>query len=132
MIPNATILKVDIDHKPLNRRAFDHRVVMLAKTLGAPWARVTIHATRKGSHATITLLQTRLAPGEIIASQLYLGSDPARELFNLGRVTHGETKGWNVLFCAKWKHGAQISKENRPRSYSLQIGGGKQCPQTRN
>lgn len=117
----TAILKVDIDTKPFKRKAFDQRVIMLCKELGASYAIVQLAATRKGTHARVHV-DADLKPAEVVAAQLYLGSDPARELFNLGRIYRKELDDWNVLFIAKWKGDKKISEEKSLRDYTIKIG----------
>lgn len=118
-----TILKIDIDTKPFKRRAFDHDVVMLAKELGVKTSTIALKSTRKGTHAVVILHDIKLKDELIVASQLYLGSDKARELFNIGRIERGETDSWNVLFSSKWKNNQRISKETNVRRYIIKTEG---------
>lgn len=119
---NPSIIKVDIDKKPFNRRSFDHKVMMLAKELEAKDAIVHLWSTKRGTHAIIHIGRIVFKPEIIVACQLFLGSDPARELFNIGRIHRREFLGWNVLFKAKWKKGKLVGKEYNHRSYIIKIG----------
>ncbi len=121
------ILKVDIDKKPFKRKEFDRGVMMLGKELGATLASVSLSATQRGTHATVELWDIELKPEEIVACQLYLGSDRARELFNIGRVHRKELHIWNVLFRAKWKSGKKVSREKPARIYIIKIGEVAKC-----
>lgn len=113
-----TILKIDIDKKPFNRTAFNKKILALASELNETFVVVQLDATKRGTHAKIKF-ETELSNELIVACQLYLGSDPARELFNIGRLHRGEKEGWNVLFKCKWKQGKKISQETKPRIYNL-------------
>lgn len=56
--------------------------------------------TRRGWHVALKINRD-LYPAEIVAFQAILGSDPARETFNLARVLSGMAEGskrWNLLF----------------------------------
>ena len=55
----------------------------------------------RGWHARIGL-NRRLSSAAIVALQFALGSDPAREGYNLFRVTRGAApRDWNLLFRRK-------------------------------
>lgn len=60
------------------------------------------HKTARGWHLTVQW-NRKLGPGETVALQLLLGSDPDRELFNLSRLLRGggRSKRWNLLFERK-------------------------------
>jgi hypothetical protein len=78
------VLRVDLDRDRLPARLYQ-------RTVGAlRWLRVrptllVIERTRRGWHLKIRLSR-RMAPASIVALQAILGSDPAREVFNLRRV----------------------------------------------
>lgn len=115
-----TILKVDIDKKPFNRREFNNKLFSLGKELNQKQILVKLSSTKRGTHIE-ALIDSELSDEIIVACQLYLGSDPARELFNIGRLYRGEKQGWNVLFKVKWQKGKEISRETNPRIYYLII-----------
>lgn len=64
------------------------------------WARYD--RTARGWHVIIRWNRD-LTPGETVALQLLLGSDPKRERFNLGRILAGggANSRWNLLFSRK-------------------------------
>lgn len=114
------ILKIDHDARPFPRRDFDRRVMLLAKELGAKRADIALAKTARGTHAYIYLDGVELTDAEIVAAQLYLGSDRHRELFNLGRV-HRQERGWNVLFNRKWRGEHLVGAETQRRAYTINI-----------
>lgn len=67
---------------------------------------VSYARSRRGWHVAI-YVRERLCPGEIVAMQALLGSDPARERLNLGRARRLQgapefwRRRWNVLYSRK-------------------------------
>lgn len=75
----------------------------VAQSLGIEPLAVEYQASKRGWHLAITWNRT-FTPGETVALQLLLGSDPKREQFNLQRIfaTNGKpSKRWNILFSRK-------------------------------
>lgn len=91
----------DYDNGPAPGIPAVHRVM---DTLGLRVRAVEYAKTRRGWHMVIALRE-QLSPAETTALQAILGSDPARETFNLARVRSGKTsdQAWNILFEYKLK-----------------------------
>ncbi len=68
--------------------------------LKAKWTRYD--RTKRGWHVLIRINRW-LEPKETVALQAILGSDPAREVYNLIRAMTGKMEGgrWNFLFERK-------------------------------
>jgi hypothetical protein len=103
-------LKIDIDGR-MSIKTFLAKVNRMMYICNfVDGAYVTFYKTMRGYHIYINLFYVKLKPSEIIALQLYLGSDRERELFNLER-TMRHIEGWNVLFCRKKKNNKEVSSE---------------------
>lgn len=66
---------------------------------------IEYNRTEHGWHV-IVWWDRKLSPGETVAIQLLMGSDPKRERFNLARLLSDESDGrnshrWNLLFSRK-------------------------------
>lgn len=73
----------------------------LAAQLGIKPSVIEYHRTARGWHLAVAW-DRDLKPGETVALQLLLGSDPGREAFNLARLLAGARgKRWNLLFDRK-------------------------------
>lgn len=96
-----TIIKIDWD-----RRKYPNEVVYaFGQFLSAlNWTPFAIQTTRSRRHWHITVeLPVDLRPEQIVGLQLFFGSDPDREFYNLFRVTRKGApaywrKRWNVFF----------------------------------
>ena len=121
----STILKIDIDTKPFNRKLFDKKLICLGKELQATKLEIALRSTHKGTHIIVIMWGANLSAELTTAAQLFLGSDPYRELYNIGRLYRQEFENWNVLFCSKWKNNKLISHEKNFRDYEIKINEGK-------
>lgn len=105
---NATYCDYDDGHEAPDRGSAGANLLSLwkaARCIGARPEWVRYDATRRGYHV-VTRWNRNFDPSQTVALQLLLGSDPAREAFNLARVmspgeTSREGKRWNILYRLK-------------------------------
>jgi hypothetical protein len=99
------VLRVDLDRAQLPGRMY-RRIVGTLRWLRVRPTLVVIERTARGWHIKVRLAR-RLSPVTVVALQAILGSDPAREVFNLRRARNlhrvpAELRDrYSVFFCRK-------------------------------
>lgn len=96
-----TVLKLDYDWEQslVWFPVFQHRLRLLHEIMGYT-VETWFPAISKGGKWHVRLeLKEELEDVEVLVLQLFLGSDPVRELYNLRRVKNGQVN-WNILFAS--------------------------------
>jgi hypothetical protein len=87
---------------------------------------IAISKTKHGYHIRIAI-KKHLGDKEILLTQILLGSDINREIYNLCRVLNGEiTRNWNRLYDKKnivldTRIGAELSHERFLKGYTNEL-----------
>lgn len=96
-------LKLDLDD-PVDIVKTGKRFLLLKKFFLITDYKIGEKRTKHGKHVTIKIKSKReLDDKDVVFFQLFLGSDPNRELFNYFRVK-ANWKPYNVLFKKKYDH----------------------------
>lgn len=95
---NRTLL-LDYDRK---RRPDLADLGWRAREMGIAWSAMTAERSHSRGWHVVVYLAHPLTAGELVAAQALMGSDAARERYNLMRVIAGaKVRDWNLLFARK-------------------------------
>jgi hypothetical protein len=94
-------LMLDFDTPEVPTRALERRMLLLQRIMAWRIAGYAVYRTRRGWHVTIHVARpARIDARLVVGAQLYLGSDPIRELFNMHRVA--QWRHLNAYWRARW------------------------------